>query len=114
MRRIFLTALVRSQRINGKVRQVTLLNLGRHFPHKRDDGPLLCARIEQLIEGVVDLLPIECPVELERVAQRIVGQLVKRAPVTKAVDDSKEQQPVLPPATESPAYDSVEIGRAHV
>ncbi|VAW86228.1 FIG00855313: hypothetical protein [hydrothermal vent metagenome] len=91
------------------MRQVTLLNLGRHFPHNRDDWPLLCARIEQLIGGVADLLPIECPVELERVAQRIVGQLVKRAPVTEAVDDSKEQQPVLPPATESPAYDSVDI-----
>ncbi len=73
---------------------------------------MLCARIEQLIEGVVDLLPIECPVELERVAQRIVGQLVKRAPATEAIDDSKDAiqpQSDSTPVTESPAYDSVDI-----
>jgi len=99
--------LVRSQRINGKVRQVTLLNLGRHFPHQREDWPLLCARIEQLIEGVVDLLPIECPAELERVAQRIVGQLVKRSPVTETEDDSKDA--TSPPVIKSSAYDSVDI-----
>ncbi len=105
--------LVRSQRINGKVRQVTLLNLGRLFPPKRDDGPLLCARIERLIKGVVDLLPIECSVELERVAQRIIGQLVKCAPASEVPDDAKDatpQQPeASPPAIEKPAYDSVDI-----
>ncbi len=59
---------------------------------------------------MVDLLPIECPVELERVAQRIVGQLVKRAPAPEAPDDATPQQPeVSPPAIEKSAYDSVDI-----
>ncbi len=80
--------LVRSQRMNGKIRQVTLLNLGRLFPPKREDWPLLCARIEQLIEGVVDLLPIECLVKLERVAQRIVGQLVQHYQVELITDEA--------------------------
>lgn len=72
--------LVRSQRMNGKVRQSTLLNLGRHFSIKQGDWPLLCVRIEQLISGQVDLLPADCSVEIERAAQRIVGQLIKRTP----------------------------------
>ena len=29
--------LVRGERIGGRVRQITLLNLGRHFPIKQDD-----------------------------------------------------------------------------
>ncbi|MBU6994440.1 MAG: hypothetical protein JZL64_05420 [Ferrovum myxofaciens] len=47
----FTHRLVRTERIGGKVRQVTLLNLGRHFPIRQEDWPLLCRRIEELIGG---------------------------------------------------------------
>ena len=53
----FTHRLVASQRAGKQVRQVTLLNLGRHFDLAQPDWPRLCARIEALL-GVVQNLPI--------------------------------------------------------
>jgi transposase len=75
----FTFRLVRSERIGGKVRQVTLLNLGRHFPVAQDDWPLLCGRIEELISGQASLLPVELAASAERLAQRYAALLVARA-----------------------------------
>ena len=77
----FTFRLVRGERIGGKVRQITVLNLGRHFPVKQEHWPLLCSRIEQLLQPQESLLSIDCPAHIERTAQRYVGQLVARAPV---------------------------------
>ena len=41
--------LVRSERIGNRVRQVTLLNLGRHFAVAQEDWPSLCPRIEEIL-----------------------------------------------------------------
>jgi len=71
--------LVRTERVGGKVRQVTLLNLGRHFPLPQDLCPALCSRIEQLTGGQASLLPVELPDAAERLAQRYAAQLVARA-----------------------------------
>ena len=76
----FTFRLVRGARIGGKVRQLTLLNLGRDFPIKQEDWPLLCARIEQLMQSQEGFLPLLCPAAIERAAQRYVGQLIARAP----------------------------------
>jgi len=76
----FTFRLVRGERIGGKVRQITVLNLGRHFPIKQADWPQLCCRIEQLLQPQETLLAIKCSVHIERAAQRYVGQLVARAP----------------------------------
>ena len=76
----FTFRLVRGERIGGKVRQITVLNLGRHFPIKQEHWPLLCSRIEQLLQPQETLLSIVCPAPIERAAQRYVGQLVARAP----------------------------------
>ena len=78
----FTFRLVRGERIGGKVRQITLLNLGRNFAVKQEDWPLLCRRIEQLMAPQDSLLPIACPESIERLAQRYVGQLVERAPAS--------------------------------
>ena len=48
----FTYRLVRGERIGGKVRQITVLNLGRNFPFKQEDWPVLCSRIEQLLQPV--------------------------------------------------------------
>jgi hypothetical protein len=66
----FTFRLVRSERTGGKVRQLTLLNLGRDFPVAKTDWPLLCGRIDQLIRGQASLLPVELPDRWERLAQR--------------------------------------------
>ncbi len=41
--------LVESRRVGGKVRQVTLLNLGRHFTLTKERWPQLCARIADFL-----------------------------------------------------------------
>ena len=68
--------LVRSERIGGKVRQVTLLNLGRHFPTQQEDWPLLCRRIEEILSGQAAMVKEFVPDTIERSAQRYAGQLV--------------------------------------
>ena len=56
--RYYTYRLVTSQRVGGKPRQMTLLNLGRHFTVDQDLWASLCVRIEQLLSHQVELLPI--------------------------------------------------------
>jgi transposase len=76
----FTYRLVRGERIGGRVRQITVLNLGRHFPVKQEDWPLLCSRIEQLLQPQEALLAMPCSDHIERIAQRCFSQLVARSP----------------------------------
>lgn len=77
----FTHRLVRSERIEGKVRQVTVLPLGRHFPFKQEDWPLLCQRIEQIVGNQDTLIEPACTDDIERAAQRYAAALVARASV---------------------------------
>ena len=72
--------LVRSERSGDRVRQHTLLNLGSNFPLERQHWPVLCARVQQLLDRQGGLVPLTCPEEVERHAQRIAAQLLHRAP----------------------------------
>ena len=101
----FTFRLVRGERMAGKVRQITVLNLGRHFPLNQEHWPLLCMRIEQLLQGQDSLLVVECPESIERAAQRYAGQLVARAP---QVDDAAGGA-VDAGATTSPPPDYQEV-----
>lgn len=80
----FTYRLVRGERIAGKVRQVTVLNLGRHFPILQDDWPLLCSRIEQLLSPQTPLCDVVCPDHIERAAQRYYAQLIARSPASQS------------------------------
>ena len=80
----FTYRLVRTERAGGKVRQITLLNLGREFAVPQEDWPVLCLRIEQLISAQDTLLAARCSARIEAAAQRYVGQLVMRAPTIEA------------------------------
>ena len=80
--------LVRSERIGGKVRQITVLNLGRHFPIKPEDWPLLCSRLEQLLNPQALILRLDCSESIERAAQRYHAQLVARAPTIASAEDA--------------------------
>ena len=73
----FTYRLVRSERLGDKVRQRTLLNLGRDFEVSRNDWPVLCRRIEEVLSGQMRLLP-DCPSELEVHAQHLAAQLLAR------------------------------------
>ena len=76
----FTHRLVRSERIDGKVRQRTLLNLGRHFEVARNDWPALTRRIDELLTGQL-ALPCDGSPALESHAQRITAQLLARGRV---------------------------------
>lgn len=72
--------LVESRRVGGKVRQITLLNLGRHFPLPKERWPELCSRIDQLLGAQAPLVALAVPETVERLAQRYAAQLVVRSP----------------------------------
>jgi len=65
--------LVASERIEGKVRQRTLLNLGSNFSLAREHWPELCTRIEQILSGQMSLIPALS--EIEILAQRYAARL---------------------------------------
>ena len=94
--RYYTYRLVASQRVAGKPRQMTLLNLGRHFAVDQDLWASLCVRIEQLLSHQVELLPIELPVAVDKAAQRIAAQLIaQRAVVSQTpVADEGHSAPV--------------------
>jgi transposase len=72
--------LVESRREGNRVRQITLLNLGRHFELAEAQWPLLCARLEELRSNQATLLPVELPERVESLAQKLAGHLLTRAP----------------------------------
>jgi transposase len=83
--------LVRSTRVGGKVRQITLLNLGRHFAVPPAEWPTLCLRLEELLGGQGVLLEGALSPQVEREAQRLGAQLLARHPVaTPALSPTPE------------------------
>ena len=81
--------LVASERIGGKVRQQTLLNLGSSFSLAREHWPELCNRIEQILSGQLSLMPATAEIETlaQRYAARLSGQQVE---VTTSETDFQE------------------------
>ncbi|MDR1397201.1 MAG: hypothetical protein LBJ14_05665 [Desulfarculales bacterium] len=59
--------IVASERIGGKVRQKTLLNIGSCFDLSPSLWSGLCSRIESILEGAIPLFPF--PKEIESLAQ---------------------------------------------
>jgi transposase len=85
----FTHRLVRTERIGKKVKQLTLLNLGRHFDVDQAHWPTLCSRLDELLDGQAALIPVDLPASVERHAQRILAQLVARG---KGVQRSSPQE----------------------
>jgi hypothetical protein len=74
----FTHRLVRSERVDGRVRQVTLLNLGTDFTLGATQWQALCARIEGLLAGDgVSAVATEVPA-VEEEAQRVAALLLAR------------------------------------
>ena len=74
----FTYRLVQSERTGTRVRQRTLLNLGRHFPIPQADWPTLCSRLDQILSPQHALLATATAPAVEREAQRIAAQLLAR------------------------------------
>jgi hypothetical protein len=92
----FTHRLVASERTGRKVRQITLLNLGRHFDLPQTDWPRLCARIEALLAGQGGILPE--PEAIETLAQRYAALLIAAPPASGPPAASPE-----PPAGPAPS-----------
>lgn len=71
----FTYRLVESQRIGKKVKQVTLLNLGRNFSLPREQWPELSSRIHDIIIGRHHLFPTVD--EIEKLAQRYAALVIQ-------------------------------------
>ena len=69
--------LVESIREGERVRQRTLLNLGRHFEVPREQWAALVQRIEHLVGGQADWLPADLDAQWEEAAQRYAAQLIR-------------------------------------
>jgi transposase len=72
--------LVESRREGGRIRQVTLLNLGSHFELPENQWNALCLRLNQLLGQQGVLMPAELPEAVETIAQVLAARLVARAP----------------------------------
>ncbi len=62
--------LVESLRTEQGVRQRTLANLGRHFEVPREQWAPLAQRIEQVVSGQGDFVPVDLDPQWEDAAQR--------------------------------------------
>ena len=81
--------LVESIREGRRVRQRTLLNLGRHFEVPREQWGALVQRIEHLVGGQQDLMPAYLDAQWEEAAQRYAAQLIRtRARVDESGSDA--------------------------
>jgi transposase len=68
--------LVETERVSGKVKQRTLINLGRYFDVPQAQWQSLSSRIDQLLTGQSSLLSIELDADLEALAQRYTAQII--------------------------------------
>lgn len=102
--------LVESRRVGGKVRQVTLLNLGRQFPLVKERWPELCARIEQLLGGQQALMPMPVVESVERCAQHCFSRLVAQGGGTPLRARTAASEPSAPAFVEIDP-DSLELAQ---
>jgi transposase len=101
----FTYRLVRSERICGKVRQVTLLNLGRHFAVDQSLWPALCVRIEELLSGQASLLQEDLPNSAALEAERIAAQLLLHQALPASPVDSPVNHKDQPDADTAPVFE---------
>ncbi len=68
--------LVETERVNGKVKQRTLINLGCFFEAPKAQWQSLSSRIDQLLTGQNALLRIDLDTDLEEMAQRYAAKII--------------------------------------
>jgi hypothetical protein len=110
----FTHRLVRTERVDGKVRQITLQNLGRHFEVPQALWPEFCQRLGEIIGSHHTLIPTPLTTRYEQLAQRYASLLLQRGsscvPDTDATSASASA-PTLTPTqtkTKTPVYHEVD------
>jgi len=107
--RYFTHRLVASVRVGTKVRQRTLLKLGRHFPLDSALWSAPCVRIDEILGGQMAWVLVPGQEELESTAQRIAAQLLTRKSEAPAVSEGGKLAPAAD--IQSLDVDSLELVR---
>jgi hypothetical protein len=107
----FTYRLVTSARVGKQVRQITLLNLGRHFDLTQDHWHRLCARIDALLAG--QALMLAEPEAIETLAQRYAARLIaaRPAPTGAPQDNAAAPASAGEPSYAEVAVESLELSR---
>lgn len=74
----------------GKVRQMTLLNLGSTFNFTQDKWKLIADRVEAIRKGQQDFFPADA--EIEKEAQRIAKLIIKKFSETPMIVNKKSDE----------------------
>jgi len=82
--------LVENERLQGQVKQRTLLNLGRHFDVPKSQWAELSSRISQLLSVQGSLFSLELEPALEAKAQRYAAQILVSRSATTVPDSGFE------------------------
>lgn len=101
----FALRLVRNERIDGRVKQTTLLNLGQQFELPPEHWPAFCARLAALVSPSQVDLPDADP-EIEAAARRYAARLLPASVDTALGAVQRRHRPAAPPVppTEGPAH----------
>jgi len=103
----FTHRLVRSERVDGRVKQVTLLNLGRHFDVPTEQWPLFCTRLSEMLSPQASMAPTTVPPALEQAVQRYAEQLQPRA--AAGVGRVEQPRPAVPRGDEAAGPATAEL-----
>jgi transposase len=103
----FTHRLVRSERVDGRVKQVTLLNLGRHFDVPAEQWPLFCTRLSDVLSPQASMAPTTVPPALEQAVQRYAEQLQPRA--AAGVGRVEQPRPAVPRGDEAAGPATAEL-----
>jgi len=96
--------LVSTERINSKVRQKTLLNLGRYFSLPKEQWPDLSSRIDEILSNRQSLFAPTTSKNIEELAQRYAALLItKRTAEAGAEASQTDQAENLPEKAEKAA-----------
>jgi len=100
--------IVESMRLGKRVKQRTLLNLGKEFPIASEHWPLLCAHIEQLLQNETS-----AQVEIFNLADELSQTLEAAAQRYYALILNKHAQPIIPDELSDHItdYHSIDINR---
>jgi len=103
--------LVASERINGKVRQKTLLNLGSSFALPKEQWPELTCRIEQILSRQEKLFTQTASVAVEELAQRYAALLITKrsAETEESLPDERLPRQQETRANAVPDFQAVDI-----
>jgi len=101
--------LVHSARVNGTVKQTTLLNLGSHFELPQQQWPALAARIDELVRGQSSLVDPALSDAGRALSQRYAAQLIALRPSAASITPAQAARSATSGAFEPERFQEVDL-----